>query len=120
MVTENEIEAHLIHERLASDNVYIRPETLERSVLIIETKMHDLYLYIFMDINLQTVFYFYKKNLIIMYCYLFLELFIHHLEKLCIMTSRTSYLDLPQQGMCDWQQHFKSVCLLKSIVLSMH
>lgn len=48
MVTENEIEAHLIHERLASDNVYIRPETLERSVSIIETKMHDLYLpYIF-------------------------------------------------------------------------
>lgn len=62
MVTENEIEAHLIHERLASDSVYIRPETLERSVLIIETKMHDLYLYIFMDINLQTVFYFYKKT----------------------------------------------------------
>lgn len=73
-----------------------------------------------MDINLQTVFYFYKKNLIVMYCYLFLELFIHHLEKLCIMTSRTSYLDLPQQGMCDGQQHFKSVCLLKFIDLSMH
>lgn len=30
--TENEIEAHLIHERLAADNVYIRPETLERAL----------------------------------------------------------------------------------------
>lgn len=51
MVIENEIEVYFIYERFVFDNVYIRLEILERLVLIIEIKMYDLYLYIFMDIN---------------------------------------------------------------------
>lgn len=51
MVIENEIEVYFIYERFVFDNVYIRLEILERLVLIIEIKMYDLYLYIFMDNN---------------------------------------------------------------------
>lgn len=60
VVIENEIEVYFIYERFVFDNVYIRLEILERLVLIIEIKMYDLYLYIFMDNNFQIVFYFYK------------------------------------------------------------
>lgn len=51
MIIENEIEVYFIYERFVFDNVYIRLEILERLVLIIEIKMYDLYLYIFMDNN---------------------------------------------------------------------